>query len=142
MRHPPVGEAVLAPVTAVLSTLVLLTGCAAGSGDDGRATRSSPAGSGSISTPTAGAVTVPISIHADDVTPSGSLVRADVGQPIDLVVTSDAATEIHVHSNPEHEFEVPAGAQRVVFEFTVDQPGEIDVESHTLDVLIVKLQVS
>jgi hypothetical protein len=125
-----------------VTALLLLTGCASGASDESGADSASPAPGSSVSTPSHDAVKVPIRILGGQVTPSGSLVHAKVGQPIDLVVTTDAASEIHVHSNPEHEYEVPAGAHQVVFEFTIDQPGEVDVESHTLDALIVKLQVS
>ena len=149
MRQPlPRGEAVTSVgavctwVAAGVTALLLLAGCASDASDDSAATSSPTAGTGSVSTPSPDAVMVPIRILGGQVTPSGSLVHAKVGQPIDLVVTTDAASEIHVHSNPEHEYEVPAGARRAVFEFTVDQPGEVDVESHTLDLLIVRLQVS
>jgi hypothetical protein len=71
-----------------------------------------------------------------------ALVKAAVGQPIDLIVTSDSDQEIHVHSTPEHEYQVKAGARNKIFEFTIDTPGTIEVESHTLDALIVKIQVS
>jgi hypothetical protein len=142
MRQLLPRGAIVTSVAAGVTTLLLLTGCAAGASDESGAASASPAAGSSVSTPSPAAVKVPIRILGGQVTPSGSLVHAEVGQPIDLVVTTDAASEIHVHSNPEHEYEVPAGAHQAIFEFTIDQPGEVDVESHTLDTLIVKLQVS
>jgi hypothetical protein len=76
-------------------------------------------------------------IHPDD----GHVVKAAVGQEIQLNVASDVDDEIHVHSVPEHEFEVPAGEDKT-FTFTIDTPGTVTIESHGLDVVLVKLQVS
>ena len=70
------------------------------------------------------------------------MVKASTGQDITLVVTSDADDEIHVHSDPEHEFEVKAGDQEKKFTFSVDIPGTVEVESHGLDVTILKLEIS
>ena len=72
----------------------------------------------------------------------GRVVKASTGQDITLVVTSDADDEIHVHSDPEHEFEVAASDEEKEFTFSVDTPGTIEVESHGLEVTILKLQVS
>jgi hypothetical protein len=142
MRQSLPRGAVVTSVAAGIAALLMLTGCASGASDESGGPSASPGAGGSVSTPSPDAVKVPITILGGQVTPSGSLVHAKVGQPIDLVVTTDAASEIHVHSNPELEYEVPAGAHQAVFEFTIDQPGQVDVESHTLDALIVKLQVS
>ena len=109
------------------------SGQAASPGSSNRPTASSPA---------PGAVTIPIRFRDGQLITPAALVTASVGQPIDLVVTSDSDQEIHVHSTPKHEYRVKAGAQHQTFEFTVDTPGTIEVESHTLDALIVKLQVS
>ena len=66
--------------------------------------------------------------------------EAAVGEPIVLAVSSDVADSIHVHSIPEHVFEVqPRPAQR--FEFTVDVPGSVDVELHDLNRTIVTIAV-
>ena len=53
-------------------------------------------------------------------------------QPITLHVTSDAADELHVHSVPDHKFQVAAAANQT-FQFSVDVPGNVDVELHHLD---------
>ena len=77
-----------------------------------------------------------------EITPDDAkVVKVGVGQEIQLNVTSDADDEIHVHSDPEHEFEVKAGEDQK-FTFTIDSPGTYDVESHELEVTLVKLQVS
>ena len=43
---------------------------------------------------------------------------------------------------PEHEFEVTAGDEEKEFTFSVDTPGTIEVESHGLEVTVLKLEVS
>ena len=86
-------------------------------------------------------VRVEVTLEEEEATPSGDTVTARSGQPVELVVTSDASDEIHVHSDPEHEFEVPAGSSEKVFRFTLDTPGTYEVESHELEVVIIRLQV-
>jgi hypothetical protein len=120
-----------------------LSGCASSS--DSGASQTTPPDSSSSQSPTttsAGAVSIPIRFRDAQLIAPAALVKVSVGQPIDLVVTSDSDQEIHVHSTPEHEYHVKAGARNQTFEFTIDTPGTIEVESHTLDALIVKLQVS
>jgi len=87
-------------------------------------------------------VTVDISEKDGTIEPVGKVVKASTGQDITLVVTSDVKDEIHVHSDPEHEFEVAAGDEEKEFTFSVDTPGTIEVESHGLEVTILKLEVS
>jgi hypothetical protein len=87
-------------------------------------------------------VSVDITENGGKIEPVGQVVKASTGQDITLVVTSDAKDEIHVHSDPEHEFEVKAGDEEKKFTFSVDTPGTIEVESHGLDVTILKLEVS
>lgn len=87
-------------------------------------------------------ITVDITESGGKIEPVGKVVKASTGQEITLVVTSDAKDEIHVHSSPEHEFEVAAGDEDKKFTFSVDTPGTIPVESHGLEVTILKLEVS
>jgi hypothetical protein len=85
-------------------------------------------------------VTIEVTFKGDSVTPSGERVEVATGQPIELKVTADRAGEIHVHSNPEQELEYDAGTSTVDIA-PIEQPGVIDVESHTLETIIVQLQV-
>ena len=63
-----------------------------------------------------------------------------MGEPIVLRVDSDAADQLHVHSNPEHTFAVePKNGQS--FQFTVDVPGKVDVELHELNRTIATITV-
>ena len=86
-------------------------------------------------------VTIAITELNGHIDPSGKTVTVDRGAPITLRVTSDTADEIHVHSVPEHEYEVTAGTPET-FRLRIDTPGTYEVESHGLNVVIVKLQVS
>ena len=104
---------------------LVLTGC----GSD-----SSP--SGSSDDP----VVVDIAVKDGKVTPQGDRVDAKVGQKITLHITADADEEIHVHSEPEHEYEVKPGDD-VEKSFTIKTPGQVAVEAHHLDVTIVQLVV-
>lgn len=117
----------LATTTALLTVLALGTAC----GDE--------AGGGSGADPAT--TTIAITVEDGEITPNGDEVEAAVGQPIDLVVTADAPGEIHVHSEPEVEFSYEGTGEPETFELQIDRPGQIEVESHTLDLLIVKLVV-
>jgi plastocyanin len=111
---------------ALLVAALLLTGCSGSSaGDDSGA----PDG-----------VTVDIAIEHGKVTPQGERVDVEPGQTVTLTITSDADEEIHVHSEPEHSYEIAAG-DTVSESFTLDTPGQIAVEAHHLDVTIVQLVV-
>lgn len=90
-------------------------------------------------TATPEAQTIDVTVSGDTVTPSGERVDAKVGEEIILHITADAPGEIHVHSSPEQEFEYEAGTTDLPL--TIDQPGLVDVESHTLDMVIVQLEV-
>ena len=84
--------------------------------------------------------TIDITIEGEDLTPNGDRVEVQVGQPIVLVVKADAEGEIHVHSDPEHELSYGSGTTTLA-PFTIDRPGIVEVESHTLEKTIVQLEV-
>jgi hypothetical protein len=86
------------------------------------------------------AKTIDVTIQGDSVTPNGDRVDVKVGQPIELVVQADAEGEIHVHSDPEHELTYGVGTTTLP-PFTIDKPGLVVVESHTLEKTVVQLEV-
>lgn len=90
--------------------------------------------------PSAAGLTINITIAKGQVTPSNATLQATVRKPITLRVTSDVADELHVHSVPDHKFEV-APAPNQTFEFSVDVPGNVEVELHHLDRTIATIQV-
>jgi len=123
---------------AVVMAALLLAGCG---GDDTGTVTSSP--NPSANNPAESSdddVVVDIAVKNGTVTPQGDRVEMKVGQKVTLRITSDAHDTIHVHSEPEQEFEIRAGDD-VEKSFTIDTPGQIAVEAHHLDVTIVQLVV-
>ncbi|WP_135459505.1 hypothetical protein [Mycobacterium sp. DL99] len=83
---------------------------------------------------------IDVTIKGGEVTPTNQPLQGKVGQPIVVRVNSDAADELHVHSNPEHSFKIePRNGQQ--FQFTVDVPGTVDIELHQLNRTIASVQV-
>jgi hypothetical protein len=98
-------------------------------------------GCGGASKPAGGSgLSVNITIAHGQVTPANATLQATVHQPITLHVTSDATDELHVHSVPDHKFEVAATANQT-FQFSVDVPGSVDVELHHLDRTVATIHV-
>lgn len=115
---------------ALLAGALVLAGCGA-SGEAADETDGGPKATGTQ---------VDIVITDGKATPQGKRVEVTAGTPVTLRITSDADEEIHVHSEPEHEFEVGPG--HVLDEtFTIDTPGQVAVEAHHLGVTIVQLVV-
>lgn len=115
----------LATLTVLVSTLGLVSAC----GDD----ETGDTGGGGDTE------TIEVTFVDGTVTPNGERVEVGVDQPIDLVVEADEPGEIHVHSEPEQEFEYAVGTTK--FELVIDKPGVVEVESHNLDQVIVQLEV-
>jgi hypothetical protein len=88
-----------------------------------------------------GTLVIDITVSDGNVTPNGVDMDVAVGQRIELRVKADVPGEIHVHSSPdEQEFEYDHGSSTI--EVTpMEQPGQVAIESHTLDKTIVVLQV-
>jgi len=68
----------------------------------------------SQSPPPAASLDVNVTIAKGQVTPTNATLQAKVKQQIILHVTSDAADELHVHSVPDHKFEVAAAPNQTV----------------------------
>ena len=139
-------QTTLAALTA--TTVLLVAGCG-GSTDSGATSSSSAAAGGSSSTSIPQLsdqqappeqLVVDVTIKGGKVTPTNEQLQAKVGDPIVLRVDSDAADQLHVHSNPEHTFTVePKPGQS--FQFTVTVPGKVDVELHELNRTIASIAV-
>lgn len=85
-------------------------------------------------------VVIDVTIAGGNVTPTNQQVQAKVKQPIIVRVNSDAGDQLHVHSNPEHTFDIkPENGQ--AFQFTVDVPGKVDVELHHLNKTVATITV-
>jgi hypothetical protein len=83
---------------------------------------------------------VTVTIADGQVTPTNATLQAKVNQPIVLHVSSDAADELHVHSNPDHKFQIAAAANQT-FQFNVEVPGNVEVELHHLHRTIATIQI-
>jgi hypothetical protein len=83
---------------------------------------------------------IEVTIKGGNVTPTNEQLQAAVKEQIVIRVSSDAADELHVHSNPEHTFKVEAKPAQS-FQFTVDVPGKVDVELHQLKRTIATIRV-
>jgi hypothetical protein len=138
-------------IVLVAALAVWLTAACGGSKNTGGTSSTSAQASSSASSssatpssaaqqPPAGAATFDVTIANGQVTPTNASWQAKVGQPVSVRVTSDAADELHVHSSPDHEFEIAATPNQV-FTFTVDVPGSVEIELHKLDKTIATLQV-
>ena len=150
----PLGKPAATVAALALVLAFALTGCGGdedGDGDTGptptESTPTEPTASGpTTSTPEtiesepSDGTTIEVTVEGDSVTPNGERVDVDRGEEVQLVVTADAAGEIHVHSDPEQEFEYDAGTTTLTLT-NLDRPGVVEVESHTLDKVIVQLEV-
>lgn len=83
---------------------------------------------------------IPVQISQGTVTPTNAELEARVGEPITVRIDSDVDEELHVHSVPEHEFEVkPAAGQ--IFSFIVAIPGQVAIELHHSDKTVATVTV-
>jgi hypothetical protein len=83
---------------------------------------------------------IDVTIKGGDVTPTNAQLETKVKNPIVVRVDSDAADQLHVHSSPEHTFNIePRAGQQ--FQFTVDVPGQVEIELHQLQKTIATVQV-
>ena len=83
---------------------------------------------------------IDVTIKGGDVTPTNQQLKATVKEQIVIRVNSDAADELHVHSTPEHKFNIESKPMQI-FQFTVDVPGKVDVELHNLNKTIATITV-
>jgi hypothetical protein len=83
---------------------------------------------------------IDVTIKGGNVTPTNEQLKSGIKEQIVVRVNSDAADELHVHSTPEHSFNVEAKPMQS-FQFTVDVPGKVDVELHKLNQTIATIQV-
>jgi hypothetical protein len=113
---------------AVLTTLICAVGALTGCGED------------EPSAGTTGPETIEITFSGGSVEPNGERIEVERGQEITLVVKSDEAGELHVHTEPEKELAYDVGTTEL--KLTIDEPGVVDVEDHHLEVVVVQLEVS
>jgi len=108
--------------------LLALAGCGSAGSNDAKTT-----------TDSSGAQTIDITFKGSTVDPEGEKVEVKAGEPVTLHITADKPGEIHVHSSPEQQIEYASGTTDKTLK--LDQPGVVEVESHSLDKLILQLEV-
>jgi hypothetical protein len=123
----------------------VLTGCGPAPSPTQESSTSAEIASGTMPSKSATAPADPrtiidVTIAGGTVTPTNAQAQAVAGRPIVLAVSSDVVDELHVHSVPEHTFDVDARPDQQ-FEFTVDVPGRVDVELHDLHRTVVTIEV-
>ncbi len=126
---------------AVTAATLLLAGC--GTGESGDTATSSGSVNPSAMTDAQAPpeqLVIDVTIKGGKVSPADEQLQADVNEPIVIRVDSDVADELHVHSTPEHSFDVGIGPAQS-FQFTVAVPGRVDIELHELHTTIATIQV-
>ena len=128
----------------ILTTATFITAGCGGSTNSETASRSQPSTvnpsdmSNDQAPPTR--LVVDVTIKDGNVTPTNEQLQAGVKEQIVFRVNSDVADELHVHATPEHSFNVEAKPMQS-FQFTVDVPGRVDVELHTLNKTVATIAV-
>jgi hypothetical protein len=136
----------LKTLTALIAAALITAGC-------GGSTSSDTATSGSSAPPSSkdapqmsdqqeppARLVIDVTIKGGEVTPTNARFDANAKQPIVVRVNSDVADQLHVHSNPEHAFDIePKSGQS--FQFTVDVPGNVDIELHQLNRTVATVTV-
>ena len=80
-----------------------------------------------------------VAVKGGKVDPPTHRVKVAKGAEVRLLVTSDKADELHVHGY-EIEKELPAGKQ-VTVDFTADQTGVFEIETHESELQLAQLEV-
>jgi heme/copper-type cytochrome/quinol oxidase subunit 2 len=117
--------------------LLLVSGCG---GSSTPADPGTSPGAGSASPgKSAKATDIVASVKDGKVSPKAHRVKVAVGSSVRILVSSDVDDEVHVHGY-DIEREVSAG-QSATIEFTADQSGVFEVETHESGLLLFQLQV-
>ena len=120
---------------AAVAFTIALAAC----GDSEEPVREAPASSESVSDESAGVRVVEVEIAEGRVSTDDDRVEVRRGDTVRIVVTSDVDDEVHVHG-VEQTAALVAGETATV-EFTVDEAGLFEVETHEGDLLLFQLLV-
>jgi hypothetical protein len=131
---------IIQTLTAFTATALITAGCGGSTGSETpTSTSGAPATPSATDAPQLSDQQAPpdrlvidVTIRGGEVTPTNAQFDSKAKEPIVIRVNSDVADQLHVHSNPEHTFNVePKNGQS--FQFTVDVPGKVDIELHELN---------
>lgn len=154
MRRLPERQVRPAFAAPALLAVALVVGCSAGTSSDASSSPFAAAPSSSLPVagtsggpaPTTPSSAVPavqhltLTVSGDSVTGDTGTVPVQLGQPVELTVTSDVADEVHVHGADVGKA-VPAGGT-VVLDFVQNAPGRFEVELEKRKRVLTRLQVS
>ena len=115
----------VALLATVLTTLLMLAGCGSDEPEIG-------------ADPTSESGRIELTFEGEDAPPT-ERVSVEPGEEIELVIKSDEAGELHVHTDPEKTLEYAAGT--TTLKLTIDEPGVVDVERHEPEALVLQLEV-
>ncbi|MDT5195013.1 MAG: hypothetical protein QOH20_1767 [Mycobacterium sp.] len=142
------NQTTLKTLTALTAAALITAGCGGSTSSD-----TATSGSSAPATPSSTAapqmsdqqepptrLVIDVTIKGGEVTPTNAQFDAKAKEPIVVRVNSDVADQLHVHSNPEHTFDIePKIGQS--FQFTVDVPGNVDIELHQLNRTVATVTV-
>jgi heme/copper-type cytochrome/quinol oxidase subunit 2 len=80
-----------------------------------------------------------VSVKDGKVSPKAHRIKVAEGSAVQILVSSDVDDEVHVHGY-DIEREVSAG-QSTTVEFTANQTGVFEVETHESNLLLLQLEV-
>jgi sporulation-control protein spo0M len=134
-------------LTLLAAGIMLTAGCGGGGGSD-NAQSSSATPSASTVSPSdmqndqapPERLDIDVTIKGGEVNPTNAQLQAKTNEQIVVKVNSDVADELHVHSTPDHTFKVEAKPAQQ-FQFSVNVPGNVDIELHHLNKTIATVQV-
>jgi len=138
----------LKTMTTIAAVALIAAGCGGSTNSDTSSTSGAPSAPSSTAAPQLSndqtppsRLVIDVTVKGGEVTPTNAQFDAKAKEPIVVRVNSDAADELHVHSNPEHEFNVEAKAGPQSFQFTVDVPGKVDIELHRANKTVATVTV-
>ena len=143
----PVRPSRLPAALVGLGLVAVLSGCAgtddpAPAGSSSSSSSSAPAPSSSSAAPSTTAAAgqrIEVTVTGGQVSGDTGRVPVPAGEHVTLVVTSDAADELHVHGYDLSADLAPGAPATVEFDATI--PGVFEVELHDAGTLLLSLQI-
>ena len=128
--------------SAALTALLLTAACGASSPAPAAAPTAAPltAGPAASTSPSPTAQVVTLTVKGGKVTGDTGRIQVRLGSVVQLVVTSDVADEVHVHTYDKH-LDLTVG-QPGTLSFTADIPAIVEVELEGRKLLLTRLAVS
>lgn len=112
-------------------TVTGVAGCSSSKSSSG----STGGGSSATSTPD---VTIDLTVTGNSVSPPDAVHDVKLGQHVRITVHVDTAQQIHLHGYDVEKDATPS--QPVVFDFTANIPGVVELESHKTGQQLMQLE--